>query len=298
MLPPQLMSVRPTAQNASGGASPAPPPPTPANTECTRITRRLNVCITGTLSNFSAEGPGAATWKPLDGKQICMFGQNLDTTDLASSTNALRNAYIVSCKLIEQRSTFPVPLGVIMNCVPNNELTETGDRYAFTCLPMSSNTHPHMLFEADASHSEGFEWRKTFPEYTDSNLETHNVLPIHGSPYFFVQEKHPVISLLRANSELLGAKMEETKKIDGEWYKVSKQVLTTCCNTLRTKVLSRISFNDLNLFQVQLKRTDHNEWTGMGDVLLENSHNDNEAAILDKPCSFMARLELTYEIPH
>ena len=276
------------------------PSPAPASTasDMVRLTRRLNVCITGTLSNFSAEGPGAATWKPLDGKHISMFGHGTDAVDFASSTNALRNAYIVACKIIEHRSSFPVPIGVIMNCIPMNEMVETGEKFAFTCLPMTTNTHPHVLFEADASQSEGFEWRKNYPDYTDTNLDTHNVLPVQGCPYVFVHEKHPVISLLRANSDLLGSKIDEHTKIDGEWFKVSKQVLGTCCQTLRSKVLSRISFNDLNLFQVQLRRTDAKEWTDTGDILQEHIQEKEGSAIFDRPCSFMARMELTYEIPH
>lgn len=326
----------PPGARARGGAPASPP----VSAECTRLSRRLNVCITGTLSNFFAEGHGAAIWKPLDGRSLKIFGQGSEVTDLASSINALRNAYIVSCRLLEYRSTFPVPLGVSMSCIPNNELTETGDRYAFTALPLSSNTHPHVLFEADASQSEGFEWRKSFPEYTEGNLDTHNILEVQGCPYVFVHEKHPVIHLLRANPEMLGSEIDGHTKIDGEWFKVSKQVLGTCCATLRAKVLSRISFNDLNLFQVQLKRIDAKDWTDIGEVLQEHivqreeqmsgasalqrrtaqwTLNDDAAStaagsttaawgrgggvsedmsVLDRPCSFMARFELTYEIPH
>lgn len=349
----------------------------PLGVDCVRLSRRLNVCISGTLSNFYAEGHGAATWKPLDGRTIKIFGHGSEVTDLSSSTNALRNAYIVACRLLEYRSTFPVPLGVSMSCIPNNELTETGERFAFTALPLSNNTHPYTLFEADASQSEGIAWRKAFPEYTDGNLETHNILEVQGCPYVFVHEKHPAVHLLNANPEILGKRMEESPKIDGEWYKLSKQVLSTACQTLRSKILSRISFNDLNLFQVQLKRIDAKDWTDIGEVLQEHIF-EREAqlrmagagfgggggggggggrggygfsnggdllmmssaasnagggggvevdmdysnlssgggggggggmmvgggglselvSVMDKPCSFMARIELTYEIPH
>ena len=265
--------------------------------DCVRLTRRLHICISGTLSNFYAEGHTAATWKPMDARSVRIFGNGHEVADLASSINSLRNAYIVSCRLLEQRSTFPVPLGVSMTCIPNNELTETGDRYAFTALPNSSNTHPHVLFEADASQSEGFEWRKSFPEYTSENLDSQNIIDVQGCPYVFVHEKHPIINLLRANHDLLGSKIDDHQKLDNEWYKVSKQVMSTCCATLRTKVLNRISFNDLNLFQIQLKRLDAREWTQSSDILQEHVRED-EASILDRPCSFMSRIELTYEIPH
>ena len=281
------MSGRPTTTLAAV--------PTPENTQ--RVTRRLNVCIAGTLSNFFAEGPNAAVWRPMEGQQVRMFGANADLSDLASSINTLRNVYVVSCKILEHKNTFPVPLGVTMNCVPCEEMTDLGDRYAFTCLPMSSNTVAYTLYEADASRSEGHEWRSNYPEYNEKNLDTHNVLEVNGMPYVFVHERHPVISLLRSNSEIIGSKIDDHTKIDGEWFKVSKQVLSTCCQTLRAKVLSRISFNDLNALQVQLNRLDAKEWTHPGEILSEYM-NGSDSSIMDKPCSFMARIELTYEIPH
>jgi hypothetical protein len=255
------------------------------------------VCIAGTLANFFAEGQGAATWKPIDGKQVYMFGHNTDSADLTTCTNAIKNAYIVSCKLLESKNSIPAPLGVMINCIPNTEIVETGERYAFTCMPMAYNNQPHTLFEADVNLSEGQEWRTNYREYTSENLATHNVLEVSGMPYVFVHENHPVISLLRANSELLGSKIDEHAKIDGEWFKVAKQVLNTCCATLQTKVLKRINCTDLNQIQVQLKRLDAKEWTDVGEVLQEHM-DGKEESIFDRPCSFMARLELTYEIPH
>ncbi len=137
-----------------------------------------------------------------------------------------------------------------------------------------------------------------YREYTADNLNTHNVLPVSGAPYVFVHETHPVIALLRANTEVIGTKLDEASKIDGEWYKVSKQVLDTCCQCLQNKVLTKMNCQDLNQLQVQLKRLDAKEWTDMGDVLTEYMNDCEDTSILDKPCSFHARLELTYEIPH
>jgi len=101
-----------------------------------RLTRRMNVCIAGTLANFFAEGQGAATWKPIDGKQVYMFGNNAETADVTTSINAIKNAYIVSCRVLEVKNSIPVPIGVTMNCIPMNEMVETGERFAFTSLPM------------------------------------------------------------------------------------------------------------------------------------------------------------------
>jgi hypothetical protein len=263
----------------------------------TRITRRLNVCISGTLANFFAEGQGAATWKPIDGKQVFMFNNNQDRTDLNNAINSIKNAYVISCKCLEVKSSLPVPVGVMINCIPNMEVTETGEYFAFTALPMSYNNQIHTLFEADTSSSEDLEWRQQFREYTSENLSTHNILPVSGMPYVFVHETHPIVALLRANNDVVGVKVDDAAKIDGEWFKVSKQVLDTCCNTLRSKILTKMNCQDLNQLQVQLKRLDAKEWTDHGDCLMEYMNNVDDNSILDKPCSFHARIELCYEIP-
>lgn len=282
----------------SGRTTVAAAAPCEPVTPNTRLTRRLNVCISGTLANFFAEGQGAATWKPIDGKQVFIFSNNSNTGDLSSAVNSIKNAYVISCKVLEVKSSLPVPVGVMINCIPNMESTETGEKFAFTTLPMSYNNTTHTLFEADATNSENLEWRQQYREYTADNLATHNVLPVSGMPYVFVHETHPVIALLRANTEVIGTKVDEAAKIDGEWFKVSKQVLDTCCQVLQNKVLTKMNCQDLNQMQVQLKRLDAKEWTDIGDVLSEYMDDHEDSSIFDKPCSFHARLELTYEIPH
>jgi len=279
-------------------AAAAPAPSCDPVTSSSRLTRRLNVCISGTLANFFAEGQGAATWKPIDGKQVFIFSNHNDKSDLNSAVNSIKNAYVLSCKVLEVKSSLPVPVGVMINCIPNTESVETGERFAFTALPMSYNNTPHTLFEADTNTSEDLEWRQQYREYTADNLATHNILPVMGMPYVFVHETHPIIALLRANSDVVGTKVDESAKIDGEWFKVSKQVVDTCCNVLQSKVLTKMNCQDLNQMQVQLKRLDAKEWTDIGDVLTEYMDDHEDSSIFDRPCSFHARLELTYEIPH
>lgn len=259
-----------------------------------KITRRINCTISGTLANFFAEGAGAASWRPVDNRAIRVFGHNTEG-DVANAVNSLRNAYILGCKVLEVKSTLPVPVGVSINCIPGNEITDTGEKYAFTSLPMSYNNTPHVLFEADLNNEHNNEWRAQYREYNADNLSTHNVLDVNGMPYVFVHESHPIIALLRANSDALGTKVDEASKIDGEWFKIGKQVVDTCCKTLQTKILKRLNVQDLNNFQVQLSRLDAKDWTEVGEILPEHMH---DSSIFDKPCSFQARLELTYEIPH
>jgi hypothetical protein len=259
-----------------------------------RFTKRFNVQITGTMANFDAEGPSTAQWRPVEGQHVKIFTNASAENDLGSAIKVLQSTWLVNARILEHKNSFPVPLGINVSCIKGQEHVDTGEAYTFTALPNTHNPTPLVIFEADASAQTSQEWRRMYGEYNERNLDSHNVLPVANQNYVFVHENHPVISLLKANADLLGTEITEDKRIDGEWYKVSKTVLSTCCNTLKSKVLNKIAFNNLMDFNVSLKRLDAKEWTHDSDVLAEASQN--EANILDKPCSFMARLEMTYEL--
>lgn len=259
-----------------------------------RFTKRFNVQITGTMANFDAEGPSTAQWRPVEGQHVKIFTNASAESDLGSAIKVLQSTWLVNAKVLEHKNSFPVPLGINVSCIKGLEHVDTGDAYTFTALPMTHNPTPLVIFEADASAQTSQEWRRMYGEYNERNLDTHNVLPVANQNYVFVHENHPVISLLKANADLLGTEITEEKRIDGEWYKVSKTVLSTCCNTLKSKVLNKIAFNNLMDFNVSLKRLDAKEWTHDSDILAEAAQR--EPNVLDKPCSFMARLEMTYEL--
>lgn len=51
-------------------------------------------------------------------------------------------------------------------------------------------------------------------------------------------------------------------------YKVTRQVLAACCQTLRSQVLNKVAANDLNNFKVQLFRLNSQSWDDINDVSL------------------------------
>lgn len=265
----------------------------------TVLTRTLHVNITGSLANLSMAGPSGGTWRLVDGKQIGVFGLGSET-DSQIATNQLRTALIHELTVVQDRSTFPVPLGVTINCVPPCEMTDLGERFAYTVLPNMQNTTNQVIYECDASSEEGQNWRKDYPKWTAANLETEGVLHVDNNPWVFVHETHPAIALLRHNSELIGCKIDDQPKIDQEWFKMSRQVLASCCQTLRAKVLSKVTSHDLNLFQVQIKRLNAETWDDMNDLGVAhcsaNLTKEQAADFLTTPYSYMARLRIKYEI--
>lgn len=277
----------------------------------TILTRSIFINVTGSLANLAMQGTQAGMWKPVDGMQGRVFGMGSDA-DAQVVTNQLRTALIHEVKLLEHRSTFPVPMGVKMQCVPHNEKTDLGDGYTYTVLPHSVINTPQTLYSCDVGTEEGHQWRKDYPKYNSGNLESEGVLEVNNCPYVFVNQDHPIIALLRHNASIIGCNIDEQPKIDNEWFKITRQVLSACCQTLRAKVLSKISSDDLNMYSAQLFRLNALAWDDINDANLplqnfiqdptwcsERVDAERRAHVerfLSTPYSYMARVQIKYEI--
>jgi len=276
------------------------------------ITRRFTATIRGSLAQFSAAGLDAATWTPQAGKIGDVFGINeiFETgSDIGATSAVLQNAVLHKVTVLEQKNEFPVSLGVSISSIPSDEVTKTGHKYAITAMSQSYNPTPCVVFSAEEASSEGIEWRNKYPSYNSSNLEGHGVLEVQGQSYVFVSQNHPVVELLANNADILNARITDQPLIDGEWYKITRQVMSQCCGILRNKVLNKVSSRDLNNFAIQIHRLGHRDWVSCG-------HNDEITSALPMggmigktseeitahmqmvqrtPYSYNVRLEVQYE---
>ena len=299
----------------------------------TTITRRLAARIRGSFSQFAHGGQEAACWTTQNGRINDILGvtELLDGQgDQASTSAILKNAYLTKVRVLQTRNDFPLPLGVTLSFVPNRECTRTGAAYAFSTLPESTTSEPLTIFQNDTSTQESLSWRAQYPEYNVNNLDSHGVLNVQGENFVFVSKAHPVIDLLRLNKEILNADIDDQPLIDDQWYKVTKQVMSTCCQQLKTKVLSRVGTVDLNQLSMQIHRLDGIHWLEMSEndelfskipshlltpilktqdmdvetynqLTLERQQNIKNAhsTVLSTPYAFHARLELEFELmPH
>jgi hypothetical protein len=269
------------------------------SSQSTILERVLHVHINGTLTNLAMAGDQAAIWRCVDGQQNKVFGLSADM-DSKVSANSLRTALIHEVNVLEHQSTFPVSLGLRLNCVPSREMTDDGNKYTYTVLPNSTSGQAQNVYRCDSSIEEGLEWRKTYPKWNNGNLESEGVLNVENVPYVFVHQDHPIIGLLRHNASLIGCDIDSQPKIDNEWYKVTRQVLSVCCNTLRQKVLSKVASNDLNTLQVQAFRLHSENWDDINDLAvpaqaLDKAKQEAEAFITT-PYSYSARVHIKYEL--
>lgn len=305
-------------RNASSGVSNA------------TMTRRVTAVIRGTLSQFANGGQEAACWSTQNGRihDIMGVSELLDgTADQASATALLSNALLTNVQVLETKNDFPLAVGVSVSCVPNRECTRTGSAYAFSCLPETTNTQPLLLYQNETSTNESLAWRAQYPEYNSNNLETNGVLNVQGENFVFVSKEHPVIDLLRLNKDILNADIDQQVLIDDMWLKVTKQVMSTCCQQLKTKVLSKVGTCDLNQLSLQISRLDGINWLEMSQndelfskipshITTQSARADDMStedwqalqqarkdqftqhanALINKPFSFHCRLQLQFEL--
>lgn len=275
------------------------------------ITRTIHVNISGSLANLQMAGTTGALWKPVDGKQTVVFGALGDNADSQLATNQLRTALIHEVNLLEQRSTFPVPLGIKINCIPPQEYTDLGQAYNYTVLPLSQNSNTQNIFKCSTTAENSLNWRTEYPRWNSTNLEKEGVMDVANCTYVFVSEDHPIIALLRSNSALIGCNIDEQPKIDNQWFKVTRQVLAACCQTLRSKVLSKMASNDLTIFSAQAERLEAESWDDINDIhvlqgfvqkpewtaeQVEQQKGVHVQRFLSTPYSYMARIQIKYEV--
>ena len=304
---PSASMFKPSAPDVAGGGLSAAGKPL-------IIKRILSLRISGSLANLTLAGPQAAMWKPLQGKEADVLKPYIGSEiDNAEAVSRLRTGTIRKLTLMEHSSTYNVPIGISVNCVSPWESTDMGQNYAYTVLPKSNLSSPQTVYEFDPSEQDNASWKQMYSKYNATNLETEGVMDAPNQPWVFVNKDHPAIGLLLHNQEMLGCQLDKQPLVEGEWYKLSRYVMSTCCQTIRSKVLSKIVSQDLNMLTIQAHRIDADSWDDLGDGSLalqgfaprhDWSEEETKAAkahhlhqFLETPCHYFARVMLEYEVP-
>ena len=167
------------------------------------VKRILHVKISGSLANMTLAGPQAAVWKPLSGKESEVLKPYIGAeVESAEAVNRLRTGTVRKVTLMEHNSSFPVPIGISMNCITPWETTEMGENYAYTVLPKSTLSTPQVVFEADTNEQDSASWKQMYSQYNAANLETEGVMDAPNQPWLFVNKNHPAIGLLQSTMNI------------------------------------------------------------------------------------------------
>lgn len=237
------------------------PNPSQSRPNTQTISRVVQMRIRGSMDGFEKTGSNAASWQAANGKLGEIFGVNdvfdRDNLDDSVTAAALQGAVIEEVELLSVRNDFPVDIGVTISCIPSQEATKHGTRYAFTAMNRTFNPQPQVLYQSNGD-TEISAWREQYPDYNSSNIETQGTLSAPGQPFIFVDQNHPSIELLRQNMDILDQDIDSYPLIDNQYFKLARQVFSTACQVLRQKVLSTYSAQDLNNFSMQIHRIGQN----------------------------------------
>ena len=84
-------------------------------------------------------------------------------------------------------------------------------------------------------------WIKQYGGYTLDKLHE-GITRFKGKDYCYVPEDHVVVSIIRNNWEQLGVNLQSEAVREGEFMKVSKNIVDNCINQLYSNVISQIPY--------------------------------------------------------
>jgi hypothetical protein len=262
------------------------------------------MALKGSALDFSMQGQDACTWKMTEGKEGHIF---------PGITAANKMARVDTITLLQSNNSFNIALGVNMNCGEKKEVTAMGDAYSFTTMPNMAVSVPQVLMEADASNGDAKAWSENFPTFTSANLGTEGVLTLGNCPYVFVNQMHPVINLIRMNKGMLGVDIDTIPKMDNEWYKLSQPLMNSCCDAIKSNILSKMEQTDLFNFTLQAHPLSGGDWASNVDMhdMMQSFFPDpswsktdlqlhtaaHQKNFLERPGVLHLRMEVKYSIP-
>jgi hypothetical protein len=190
-------------------------------------------------------------------------------------------------------------------------VTSVGEKWAYTVLPNATLSSPQVVFEWDGKTQDNSMWQQMYPEWNTTNLESHQVMDVPNQPFLFVHMNHPVIGLLRFNKSMIGCDIDTQPKLEKEYFKISRQVMSTCCQTIREEILDNMQTRDMTMFTLQIKPMSNAEWNElngralygfkMDHSLTDEQQQARKAAhikeYMTKQYEYIARLAVEYELP-
>ena len=81
-------------------------------------------------------------------------------------------------------------------------------------------------------------WEDLYPGWDLMTLESTGIIQLPD--YLLVLDIHPVVCVLRKNEDTLRLGMDSLPKVNGQWYKVSRNVLEQVCETMRSYYDARL----------------------------------------------------------
>lgn len=278
------------------------------------LVRHVLVNIAGNRTTWHTFNKHGALWRVNPERTSSIFSPdstefNLDVSD------RLSRALIKKVTVLESNTNIDEVVSISIDGLPPKEFTSNGDGATLFLTGEGRVTTPQEVFSLSGDTELGLQWMQQFPRHTAENLHREGVMFLQGSTFYFVNEGHPVIHMLRSNEVEFGVQVQQSTQVDGSWYKIDTDTFIFCVKTIRETILHNApsTFN-LNTLTVRLAKPDGEQWLQLSpqhiDSLVppEVRATQDPVAIqearvkaldryVDKPLFVTMRLAFEYALP-
>lgn len=141
--------------------------------------------------------------------------------------------YMASMALFEVKD--PPQCEYYNTALPGNHIHVAKDVFPVLCRLVSY----HVIEKLDDEQEIANKWKDLYSRYNKQNLREEGVLPWQNGCKF-VHIDHPVVGLLRSNSNMIGTDVDSMPRVD-DHIRMTDQVFDVCCSTIEEKVLNQLN---------------------------------------------------------
>lgn len=267
----------------------------PEHAQGREITRKMVLQWDNSLGGLHHR-PQLATWRPVDGhydifQSSTRYAPGCSRAEYRRGN--LEQAILIGMKIKKVDSNFPCQLGLQIEGVKGNYYFNNGDRYAYL---ISAKEHSHTLNEIVALtnpyvHSEYLE---RFPGMTASALRTQGIMPVPGENYVYIDKDHPVVDLMKQNTEQIQINIMNADLIDGRWYKVASHIVDHCISKLDKELVENLPIYDFTNFNARIVRPYGLDWDDQDEIC----ENINQDAMKDRVMNANWRCTVVLEVSY
>lgn len=268
----------------------------PVNDNLKPITRKYAVTFESSLNEL-ANNEELAVWTPDIGSQHIFQSRtryssapNVKKVDVPQGN--LKNALLIGMEIKKMDSNFPCEIGVKIDGAKGNYYMANGERFAYHVFPQEKSYNLNEVVVTTNPYINS-EYLRAFPGMTGDKL-TQNIISVPNENYCYVDQRHPVIEMIKENKETLQLDIDDDDLVDERFFKVNSSVVENCIDRLKDELHDNLPLIDLTDFKVSIQRPYNCDWddtSGPCDNVMSDSKRD---MIMDATRRFSFILEMTY----
>ena len=272
---------------------------------------------TASIAYLDVQGSSALKFNIIDSvtRQIFLpehFSKNKSSLQL--SNNILRRIYINKIYIDAGTSnSFPFPLGIKINTIPNQEYTQEGDAFVYIIPQKFTVSAPVCIFESSGDENLMKTWEEDFAKWNTDNLETLHAMSIPESDTVMVHVDHPVVQLLEKKYEEFNVTPPSQQNSSTPmWRQVDAHTFRRACSWLRDNILSKSSQTfDMTQMLVTFGRINNDKFTDLHpsfftDMPMQGTETINELTDIknkyanlnmQRPFTLDIKISILYRLP-